>query len=71
MVISIVFYFEKTIALRGYLGFNVLCAQTLSDDVDALTVTQDMGPALRVVHQRFDAADQRGVKLRLCADVVH
>lgn len=54
-----------------YLGSDVLSHQTLSDDVDALTVTQDMSPALRVVHQRFDTADQRRVNLRLCALVVH
>lgn len=54
-----------------YLGFDVFSGQTLSDDVDALTVTQDVGSALGVVHQRFDAADQRRVNLRLRALVVH
>lgn len=43
---------------RGYLGFDVFRAQALGDDVDGLTVAQDVRPALGVVHQRFDAADQ-------------
>lgn len=54
-----------------YLGFDVFSDQTLSDDVDALTVTQDVGSALGVVHQRFNAADQRRVNLRLGALVIH
>lgn len=54
-----------------YLGFDVFSGQTLSNDVDALTVTQDVGSAMRVVHQRFDAADQWRVNLRLGAVVVH
>lgn len=54
-----------------YLGLDVLCGQALSDNVDALGMRQDVGTALRVVHQRFDAADQRRVDLRLCCLVVH
>lgn len=42
----------------GYLGFDIFRAQTLSDDVDALRVAQDVRSAQRVVHQRFDAANQ-------------
>lgn len=54
-----------------YLGFDVFGGQTLSNDVDALAVAQDVGSALGVVHQRFNAADQRRVNLRLGALVVH
>lgn len=54
-----------------HLGLDVLCGQALSDNVDALGMREDMGAALRVVHQRFDAADERRVDLRLCCLVVH
>lgn len=54
-----------------HLGFNVLRGQALSDDVDALWVREDVGSALRVVHQSFDAADQGRVDLRFRGLVVH
>lgn len=54
-----------------HLGLDVLRGQALSDDVDALWVREDVGAALRVVHQSFDAADQRRVDLRLCGLIVH
>lgn len=54
-----------------HLGLDVLRGQALSDDVDALGVREDVGAALRVVHQSFDAADQRRVDLRFCGLVVH
>lgn len=54
-----------------HLGFDVLRGQALSDDVDALWMRQDVGTALRVVHQSFDAADQGCVDLRFCGLVVH
>lgn len=41
-----------------YLGFDVFGGEALCDDVDALTVTQDMSSALGVVHQSFNAANQ-------------
>lgn len=59
------------VSASWYLGSDVLSDQTLSDGVDGLTVTQDVSSALRVVHQRFDAADQRRVDLRLRVLVVH
>lgn len=34
----------------GHLCFNVLCAQTLSNYINTLRMSQDVGPALRVVH---------------------
>ena len=46
-----------------HLSLNVFCGQALSDDVDALGVRQDVGTALRVVHQSFDATNQRCVDL--------
>lgn len=46
-----------------HLGLDVLRGQALSNDVDALGVREDVGAALRVVHQSFDAADQRRVDL--------
>lgn len=54
-----------------YLGFDVFSDKALCDDINALTVAQDMSSSLRVVHQGFDAADQRGVDLRLCGLIVH
>lgn len=54
-----------------HLGLDVLCGQALGDDVDALRVREDVGAALRVVHQGFDAADQRRVDLRFRGLVVH
>lgn len=59
------------VSASWYLGSDVLGDQTLSDGVDGLAVTQDVSSALRVVHQRFDAADQRRVDLGLRALVVH
>lgn len=56
---------------HGHLGLDVLCGQALGYDVDALRVREDVGAALRVVHQGFDAADQRRVDLRFCGLVVH
>lgn len=56
---------------HGHLGLDVLSGQALGDDVDALRVRQHMGTALRVVHQCLDAADERGVDLRLRRLVVH
>ena len=53
------------------LGFDVLRGETLCDDINALAVTQHMSSALRAVHQSFDAADQRGVDLRVGRLVVH
>ena len=53
------------------LRLNVFCGQALSNDVDAFRVSQDMGTALGVVHQSFDAANQRRVDLRFCGVVVH
>ncbi|TNN82673.1 hypothetical protein EYF80_007191 [Liparis tanakae] len=54
-----------------HLGLDVLRGQALGDDVDALGVREDVGAALRVVHQSLDAADQRRVDLRFCGLVVH
>lgn len=54
-----------------HLGLDVLRHQALSDDVDALAVSQDVSSALGVVHQGLDAADQRRVHLRLAGVVVH
>lgn len=54
-----------------YLGFDVFSGETLCNDINALAVAQDMSSALRIVHQGFDAADQRGVDLRLCGLIVH
>lgn len=54
-----------------YLGFDVFSDKTLCDDINALTVTQDMSSALRVVHQSFNAANQWGVDFRLCGLIVH
>lgn len=54
-----------------HLGLDVLRGQALGDDVDALRVGEDVGAALRVVHQGFDAADQGCVDLRFCGLVVH
>lgn len=54
-----------------HLCLDVFCRQALSYDVDALGVREDMGAALRVVHQSFDAANQRRVDLRLRGLVVH
>lgn len=46
-----------------HFSLDVFCGQALGDDVDALRVREDMGAALRVVHQSLDAADQRCVDL--------
>lgn len=43
----------------------------MSDDVDALGVGEHVRAPLRVIHQSFDAADQRGVDLRLRGLEVH
>lgn len=56
---------------HGHLGFDVLRGQALGDDVDALGVGEDVGAALRVVHQGFDAADQGRVDLGFGGLVVH
>lgn len=50
---------------HGHLGLDVILAQALGDGVDALRVGQDVRSALRVVHQRFDAADDGGVDAAL------
>lgn len=62
---------ESVCVAAAHLGFDVFSDKTLCDDINALTVTQDMSSALRVVHQSFDAADQWGVDLRLGGLVVH
>lgn len=54
-----------------HLGLDVLCGQALSDDVDALWMREDVGTALRVVHQSFDAADQGRVDLWFGGLIVH
>lgn len=54
-----------------HLCLNVFCGQALGDDVDALGVSEDVGAALRVVHQSFDAADERRVDLWFCGVIVH
>lgn len=56
---------------HGHLCFNVLCAQTLSDHINTLRVSQDMGPALRVVHQCLYTANEGGMYPRLRGLVVH
>lgn len=56
---------------HGHFGADVLGAEALSDDVDALGMSEDVGAALRVVHQSLEAADQRGVDLRLARIVLH
>lgn len=50
---------------HGHFGLDVLRPQALRDGVDALRVGQDVGAALRVVHQGFDAADDGGVDAAL------
>lgn len=35
---------------HSHLRLNVLCAQTLSNNINTLRMSQDMSPALRVVH---------------------
>lgn len=54
-----------------HLCLDVLGAQTLGDGVDALGVGQHMGTALRVVHQGFNAADDRCVDPTLRRLIVH
>lgn len=56
---------------HGHFGLDVLRGQALRNDVDALGVGEDVGAALRVVHQSFDAADQGRVDLRFGRLVVH
>jgi len=48
-----------------HFGLDVLRPQALRDGVDALRVGEDVGAALRVVHQRLDAADDGGVHAAL------
>lgn len=57
--------------LPKYLGFDVFSDKTLCDDINTLTVTQDVSSALRVVHKSFDAANQWGVDLGLGGLIVH
>lgn len=56
---------------HGHFGAYVLGLEALSDNVDARGVSEDVGAALSVVHQSLDAADQRGVDLRLARLVLH
>lgn len=56
---------------HGHLGLDVVLAQALGDGVDALRVGQDVRSALRVVHQRLDAADDGGVDAALRRLEVH
>lgn len=49
----------------GHLRFNVLCAQTLSNHINTLRVSQDVSPTLRVVHQCLYTANERGMYSRL------
>lgn len=64
-------FFMVLKTVSTHLGFDVFSCQTLSDDVDAFWVSQDMGSALRTVHQGLDAADQRRVDLGFDRLVVH
>lgn len=54
-----------------HFGLDVFRPQALRDGVDALRVGQDVGAALRVVHQGLDAADDGGVDAALGRLVVH
>lgn len=56
---------------HSHFGLDVLRAQTLWDGVDALRMGQDMSTALGVVHQSFDATDDRRVHATLGRLVVH
>ncbi len=56
---------------NGHFGLDVFSGQALSDDVDAFWMCEHMGTSLRVVHQGFNAADQRGVDLRFGGLIVH
>lgn len=56
---------------HGHLGLAVLCAEALRDGADGLGLRQHVGPPLRVVHQRLDAADEGGVDAALAGGMVH